>query len=79
VETRVWFKNLSEEEIRCYTSTAEPYDKAGGYGIQGMGCLFIEKIEGSYSNVMGLPIEKLLPELAAFTGSAVHDWFPKCP
>ena len=54
--SRVWFKELSDEEIAAYTATNEPYDKAGGYGIQGLAGLFIEKIEGSYTGIMGLPV-----------------------
>ncbi len=58
-ETKVTFLNLTEAEIDDYVSTDEPYDKAGGYGIQGKACLFVEKIEGDYANVVGLPISKL--------------------
>jgi len=56
VVSRVKFKALSEEEIDRYLTTREPFDKAGAYGIQGLGALFVERIEGSYSNVMGLPL-----------------------
>lgn len=55
-ETRVYFRALSQEEIFAYCTTDEPRDKAGSYGIQGMAALFIERIEGSYSGVMGLPL-----------------------
>ncbi|OOZ42745.1 septum formation protein Maf [Solemya elarraichensis gill symbiont] len=54
--SRVWFRDISEAEILAYWETNEPTDKAGGYGIQGKGALFIEKIEGSYSGIMGLPL-----------------------
>ncbi|OOZ19053.1 septum formation protein Maf [Solemya velum gill symbiont] len=54
--SRVWFRDISEAEILAYWETGEPADKAGGYGIQGKGALFIEKIEGSYSGIMGLPL-----------------------
>lgn len=57
--TQVTFKNLSNDEIESYISTGEPLDKAGAYGIQGLGSLFIEKINGDYYNVMGLPLCKL--------------------
>lgn len=77
VQTKVWFRNLAQEEIEGYADTREPYDKAGGYGIQGLGSLFVLRIEGSYSNVMGLPVETLLPQLAALTGTAVYQWFPQ--
>ncbi|MCF0253307.1 MAG: septum formation protein Maf [Duodenibacillus sp.] len=54
--SRVRFAALSEERIAAYARTAEPYDKAGGYGIQGLAGLFIDRIEGSYSGIMGLPV-----------------------
>ena len=57
VVTTVKFKRLSAEEIEWYVGTGEPMDKAGGYGIQGRGGLFVSSIRGSYSNVVGLPIE----------------------
>lgn len=59
VETRIRFKNLSEEEISGYVETGEPMDKAGAYGVQDRGALFVEYIEGDYSSVMGLPILKI--------------------
>ena len=54
--TRVWVNPLSETEIAEYVATGEPLDKAGGYGIQGLGSKFIDRIQGSYSNVVGLPV-----------------------
>lgn len=57
--TRVHFMPLSVEEIRAYIATGEPLDKAGAYGIQGMAGMFIDRIEGSYSNVVGLPMALL--------------------
>jgi len=59
VTTRVVFRNLDEEEIRAYVATGEPDDKAGGYAIQGRGAALVERIEGSYTNVVGLPLERL--------------------
>ncbi|MBD1558961.1 septum formation inhibitor Maf [Vibrio sp. S9_S30] len=56
VETNVWFKSLSEQEITSYWETGEPCDKAGSYGIQGIGGKFISRIEGSYHAVVGLPL-----------------------
>lgn len=57
--TEVWFRPLSEDEIQAYVATGEPLDKAGSYGIQGAGGQFVEKIEGEFANVMGLPISKV--------------------
>lgn len=55
-KTEVKFRTLSEKEIDAYIKTREPMDKAGAYGIQGKGSVFIEKIEGDYFNVVGLPL-----------------------
>ncbi len=57
--TRVYFRCLTEEEILAYVDSGEPYDKAGGYGIQGLGALLVERIEGCYFNVVGLPLTRL--------------------
>lgn len=57
--TAVHFAPLSEEEIAWYVSTGEPMDKAGAYGIQGRGGLFVTGIEGNYHSVMGLPVERI--------------------
>jgi septum formation protein len=54
--TRVWMSALGNEEIAWYVATGEPMDKAGAYAIQGLASRFIERIEGSYSNVVGLPV-----------------------
>ncbi len=62
-KTAVKFYTLSEEEIEEYINTGEYADKAGGYGIQGKGALFVEKIEGDYFNIVGLPISLLYREL----------------
>ncbi|AQQ67007.1 septum formation inhibitor Maf [Microbulbifer agarilyticus] len=59
VETRVRFRELSDRLIEDYWNTGEPRDKAGGYGIQGKGALLVASIQGSYSNVVGLPLETL--------------------
>ncbi len=58
-ETKVYFKELSDEEITRYVDSNEPMDKAGAYGIQGLGSLLVEKIEGDYFNVVGLPVSRL--------------------
>jgi septum formation protein len=52
----VRFATLTPASIKAYCATAEPYDKAGGYGIQGLAALFVEHIEGSHSGIMGLPV-----------------------
>ena len=65
VTTRVRFMHLSEDDIRRYWATGEPCDKAGGYAIQGRGAAFIPEIQGSYSNVVGLPLVETLGLLAA--------------
>lgn len=57
--TQVFFKNLSDENIQTYIDTNEVWDKAGAYAIQGKGAELIEKIDGDYYNVMGLPIHKV--------------------
>ena len=65
--TKVFFKQLSDEEIDYYVDRYRPYDKAGAYGIQEwIGYVAIERIEGSFYNVMGLPVQKLLTELEIF-------------
>ena len=56
VQTAVWMDALSEEEIAAYVATGEPMDKAGAYAVQGMAAKFIPKIDGSFSNVVGLPL-----------------------
>ena len=61
--TAVTLKRLSENEIREYLSTGEPFDKAGAYAAQGIGKKYVEKIEGSITNVIGLPLEVLIPWL----------------
>lgn len=62
-ETKVSFFELTDSEIAEYIKTGEPMDKAGAYGIQGKGSLLIEKIEGDYFNVVGLPVSQLSREL----------------
>jgi septum formation protein len=62
--TQVWMRQVSEPEIARYCATAEPYDKAGGYAIQGLAAIFVERIDGSYSGVMGLPLAETADLLA---------------
>ena len=66
-ETNVQFKNLTEEEIQFYINTFKPFDKAGAYGIQEwIGFIGITHIEGSFYNVMGLPVQQLYKEILRF-------------
>lgn len=60
VKTDVTFTELSDEVITRYIKTNEPFDKAGGYGIQGLGAFLVTEISGSYSNVVGLPLTQTL-------------------
>ncbi len=61
--TKVTFYDLEEELLTAYVASDEPYDKAGAYGIQGMGKLLVKSIEGDYFNVVGLPISRVYREL----------------
>ena len=63
--TIVSFRNISPAEAKAYWATGEPADKAGAYGIQGMGGMFVSHIEGSYTNVVGLPLFETLQLLAS--------------
>ncbi|MDF2839707.1 MAG: yhdE [Clostridia bacterium] len=64
--TRVWIRELEDREIENYIASREPMDKAGSYAIQGIGSLFIEKIQGCYFNVVGLPVHKLFKIMKEF-------------
>jgi septum formation protein len=64
VESQVTFRKLTDAEIDAYIATDEPFDKAGAYGIQGVGGGFISHVEGSSDNVMGLPAERVVAALA---------------
>ncbi len=66
VETKVDFRSLTGAEIEAYVATGEPLDKAGAYAIQGLGALIVEKIEGDYYNVIGLPLSSLMESLKDF-------------
>ena len=63
IETKVLFKTLTETEIDWYLSTDEPFDKAGAYAIQGLGSFLVKRIEGSYTNVVGLPVCEVVEHL----------------
>ena len=64
--SRVVFSPMSAEEIAWYAASGEGLDKAGAYALQGKGCLFVSAVEGSYTNVIGLPMERILPLLRRF-------------
>lgn len=66
--TRVRFRDITDEEIEAYIATGEPMDKAGAYGAQGKGAVFVEGIEGDFFNVMGLPLcllDRMLKDIGA--------------
>jgi septum formation protein len=66
VQSAVQFKTISPKEMEWYVASDEPYDKAGGYAVQGQGAYFIRSIRGSYTNVIGLPLCEVIEELKYF-------------
>jgi len=68
--TEVWFAPMSAGEIAEYAASGEPMDKAGAYGIQGLASKYVEKIEGCYFNVMGLPVALIYRRFKYFTNKA---------
>lgn len=66
VDTKVTFRELSDDEIAAYVRSGEPMDKAGAYGIQGLGSLLVERIDGDFFNVVGLPVSRLAEEMHRF-------------
>jgi len=75
VISRVKFKFLSPEEIRWYVNTGEPFDKAGGYAIQGRAAFMVEEVHGSYTNVVGLPLCEVVEALREL--GAVNIFLPQ--
>lgn len=61
--SQVRFRHLEPSEIRAYVATGEPFDKAGGYGIQGKGAALVQEIRGSYSNIVGMPLADIIAAL----------------
>ena len=72
-KTDVTMRAMSEEEIRRYVATGEPMDKAGAYGIQGKCAIFVDKIDGDYNNVVGLPVAAIYRELKKL-GIHIYLW-----
>ncbi|MFN0171097.1 MAG: Maf family protein [Bryobacteraceae bacterium] len=70
-QSRVWFVSLTEREIEEYVRSGEPMDKAGAYGIQGLASKFIQRIDGCYFNVMGLPVSLVYRHLRERTGNMI--------
>jgi septum formation protein len=77
VETRVRFRNLSNEEIGAYLASGEWKGKAGGYAIQGIAGSFIVKLVGSYTNVVGLPLTEVVALLQGEGYPVSHLWLSK--
>ncbi|MCF8010549.1 MAG: Maf family protein [Clostridiales bacterium] len=73
-KTEVQFRKTGTDELKAYVSTGEPMDKAGAYGIQGIGAVFISQIKGCYYNVVGLPITKLIILLREFGINITASW-----
>jgi septum formation protein len=71
--TKVRFKSLNLDQIKRYAATGEPLDKAGAYAVQGIGAIFIDRIEGCYNNVVGLPLALLADILKEFGVDVLRD------
>ena len=69
--TNVFFRSLTDTEIEDYVSSGEADDKAGSYGIQGKAAIFVERIDGCYFNVMGLPLASLVQEMRILGSSSM--------
>jgi septum formation protein len=72
VETTVWFRSASREELERYVAAGESDDKAGAYGVQGLASGFVTRLEGSYTNVVGLPAAEVVSLLVEH--GAVEQW-----
>lgn len=77
VQSAVKIKRLSDAEIRSYVATGEPMDKAGAYAVQGLGAFMIEKIKGSYTNVVGLPLSELVEAMQSL--GIIRPWMAPGP
>jgi septum formation protein len=78
VVTKVFFRNLTPEEIDAYVESGEPLDKAGAYAVQGLGSAIVRRIEGDYFNVVGLPVSSLVEELKKFGIDVLKPGKKKC-
>ncbi len=74
IETKVWFKKMSSQELDAYVATREPIGKAGAYAIQGRAAMIVKKIEGDYLNVVGLPLFNLADSLKKFGINLLSGW-----
>ncbi len=77
IKTDVQFKDLTQDEIDWYIQTGEPFDKAGAYAIQGMGTFLVRRINGSYTNVVGLPVCEVIETLIHMGVVRMHVENPK--
>jgi septum formation protein len=73
VQTTVKMKTLTPVEMEWYVQTGEPFDKAGGYAIQGIGSFMIESIRGSYTNVVGLPLYEVIRKLTRLGAITISE------
>ena len=73
VRTDVVFKHLTDEEIEWYIQTDEPFDKAGAYAIQGLGTFLVSRINGSYTNVVGLPVCEVIEHLVTNNAARMRN------
>ena len=78
-ETRVTFREISDSELDEYMDSGEPFDKAGGYGIQGAGGRFVSSVEGDYYNVIGLPLALVSRMLSRFINTSALPPLPTPP
>jgi septum formation protein len=77
IKTDVQFKDLTDDEIHWYIQTGEPFDKAGAYAIQGMGTFLVRRINGSYTNVVGLPVCEVIETLIRMGVVSMNTENPK--
>jgi septum formation protein len=76
IETRVRFVSMSQDEMEAYVASGEPMDKAGGYAIQGLASKYIDRIEGDYFNVVGLPVHRVYAMIKSFGVKDINPGIP---